>query len=132
MTTEAAPSKPPEATRGSPKSFAMAVKSGLQLSQLLHIHLGQEERDYIAKDLFHKLMNKVEERIIADQTKEVSKLQSLYTWWARGKWLLGCQDEAMAEYLSRMISKIRMGGRCYKACPRGGAGKAGQTYLLHT
>ncbi len=81
ITQEAVHSKPPKAAR-----------SGLQLPHLLHVRLGQEERECITEDLLHKLMDEAEKRIMGLQTKEAPKLCCWYTRGAGGQGLLGCQD----------------------------------------
>ena len=103
------------------KSYATAAKSGLQPSHLLHVHLGQEDREFIPEDLFNKLVDVVEERVIED--RDAPKLKCSFTRWTGGKGLLGCQDEMTAKYLSNTISEIRVAGRSFKAWPRGELGR---------
>ncbi len=68
-----------ETMRRSPKSFAAVAKSGLQPSHhLLHVHLGQENREYIPEELFNS-------RVIKDQHKGTPKLRCSYTLgWRKG------------------------------------------------
>ncbi len=69
-------------------------------------------------------MDEVEKRVIADQSKDARCiLRCSFTQWVEGKGLLGCQDETTAEYLSRLISQIRVGGKSFKAWLGGGGGR---------
>ncbi len=106
--------EPGTTTNVGPSEGAAAARSGLRPSHLLLVHLGQEERECIDEDLFHELVDKMEKRILADPSDEGLHLQCSFTRWAGGQGLFGCLDEGTAEYVSRLVSEIRIGGKSFK------------------
>ncbi len=60
--------------------------------------------------------------ILADQSEDVPIIQCSFKRWARGKGLLGCLDKETADYISQIVSKVKIDGKTFKAWPGGSMG----------
>ncbi len=112
LTTEAA-IQPPSRTL---RSYKATVKG--DNPYILTVHVGTDERSYVEKELFFRLIDEVEKVILADQSKEVPELYCFFRRWAGGWGLLGCPNKATADYLSWIVTGIKM---VFKGCSKGGA-----------
>ncbi len=109
------------APKAAPKSYVTAVSQNLP--HQLSVHLGTEERTFVDEATFTTLMEEMEKRTLAADTKEVLPIQCAYTCWAGGQGLLGCLNQATADYISQTIAGIKIDGKSFKAWCRGEQGR---------
>ncbi len=79
VATERGPQMVPKAA---PKSYATGVSQNLP--HQLSVHLGTEERTFVDEATFTTLMDEMEKRMLAADTKEVLPIWCAYTRWASG------------------------------------------------
>ncbi len=108
-----------------PKLYAVVAKNGKtqSLPHLLCIHQGTEEHLFIDKNLFSRVIDTIEKMILADQSENVPQVWCSFIRWAGGKRLLGCLDKENADYISQIVSKVKINGKTFRAWPRGEYGK---------
>ncbi len=112
---------PQMAPKVAPKSYATAVSRNLP--HQLSVHLGTEERTFMDEATFTTLMEEMEKRTLAADTKEVPPIWCAYTRWAGGRGLLGCLNQATADYIRQTIAGIKIDGKSFKAWCRGEQGR---------
>ncbi len=61
--------------------------------------------------------------ILTNQSEDVPQVQCSFIRWARGKGLLGCLDKETADYISQIVSKVKIDGKTFRAWPQGEYGK---------
>ncbi len=79
------------------------------------------------KETFTTLMGEVENHMLAADFKEVLTIRCEYAHWVGGQGLLGCLNQAMADYLSQIITGIQVDDKTFKAWRRGEKGELTRT-----
>ncbi len=108
-----------------PKSYTAVAKNGRaqSLPHLLCIHQGTEESLFIDENLFSRVKDAIEKIILADQSEDDPIVQCSFKRWAGGKGLLSCLDKETADYISQIVSMVKIDSKTFRAWPRGEYGK---------
>ncbi len=111
------------ATSEKPKSYAATVKSRLNPPHLLTVQAGTEERSYIREETFSRLIDVVEKHILNDQSEVALTLQCAFKRWSGGWGLLGCLDQATADYLVCVVAGVKIDSNSFRAWRKGEQGR---------
>ncbi len=89
----------------------------------LCVHLGKEEHAYINKSLFSRHSDEMERQILTDCSEVAAKFSCSYKKWVGDCGLLGCKNQATADYLRQVTASIELDSQSFCAWPKEELGK---------